>query len=131
MVGSAFQPDTEYALHVILLEMALDHVARSLVAVKVAVEFAFEELAFATCSEIPNLQFGVPDKSLAILGSWDSPEVRARTAPVGNDDRHNNDRPNESAYLVDTCTDLEDTIDWTRKFDRSKDPFANFLIQRV
>jgi len=97
---------------VILLEMALDHVARSLVAVKVAVEFAFEELAFATCSEIPNLQFGVPDKSLAILGSWDSPEVRARTAPpVGNDDRHNNDRPNESAYLVDTCTDLEDTID--------------------
>jgi len=131
MVGSAFQLDTEYALDVILLEMALDHVAQSLVLVKVAVEFAFEELAFATYFEIPTLRFGVPDKSLAILGSWGSPEVRSHKAPVGNDDRHNNDRSNESAHLVDNRTDLEDTIDSTLKFDRNKDPFANFLIQKV
>jgi len=79
--------------------------------VKVAEEFAFEELAFATCFEIPTLRFGVPDKSLAILGSLDSPEVRSHKALVGNDDRHNNGRPNASAYLVDNHTDLEDTID--------------------
>lgn len=50
----------------ILLEMALDHVAQSLVLVKVAVESAVGELASAT--GIPTLQFGVPDKSLAVLG---------------------------------------------------------------
>lgn len=56
----------------ILLEMALDHVAQSSVLAKVAVEFVVEELASATGSEIPTLQFGVPDKSLAILGSLGS-----------------------------------------------------------
>jgi len=129
-VGSAFQLDTEYALHVILLERALDHVAQS-VLVKVVVESVFEELAFATF-ENPTLRFGVPDKSLAILGSLGNfPEVPSRKALVGNDDRHSNDPPNESAYLVDNRKNLEDTIDWTLILDRNKDPFANFLIQKV
>jgi len=97
---------------VIRLEMALDHVAQSSVLAKVAVEFPVEELASATGSEIPTLQFGVPDKSLAILGLLGSHWVRFGKALVDNEDRHNNnDHPNESAYLVDSHTDLEDTID--------------------
>jgi len=96
---------------VILLERASDHVAQSLVLVRVAAS-AFEELAFATYFEVPTFHVGVPDKSLAILGSLDScSEVRSHMALVGTDDRHNSDPPNESAYLVDNHKDLEDTID--------------------